>query len=63
MPRQRKANGAPARSYGQGKRPKTFRLTPETNRKLKEATIRNGMSETTYVELALKDRFKNDGIK
>jgi len=38
-------------------------LTPETIRKLKEATIRNGISETTYVELALKDRFKNDGIK
>ena len=63
MPRQKKSNGTPARSYGQGKKPKTFRLTPQTIRKLKEATISNGISETAYVELALKEQFKKNGIK
>jgi len=38
-------------------------MTPETIRKLKEATIRNGISETAYVELTLIDRFKNEGIR
>ncbi len=63
MPRQEKSNKAPARSYGQGKKPKTFRFTPETIGKLKRATIKNGVSETVYVELALKTQFKKDGIE
>ena len=53
----------PARPYGQNKQAKHFRLTPETVRRLKEATAQEGVSETVYVELALKDRFKRDGIK
>jgi hypothetical protein len=51
------------RSYGQGKRPKNLRFTAETLRKLKQASAEQGVSETVYVELALKDRFKKDGIK
>lgn len=51
------------RSYGQGKKTKSLRFTPETFRKLKEASVKQGVSETVYVELALKDRFKKDGIK
>jgi hypothetical protein len=62
MPKQKKSADIPLRSYGQNKRPKTFRFTPETIDKLKKATIKNGVSETVYVELALKDRFKKDGI-
>jgi hypothetical protein len=51
------------RPYGQQKRPKNLRFTPETLRKLKQASAEQGVSETVYVELALKDRFKKDGIK
>jgi hypothetical protein len=50
------------RPYGQGKKAKNLRFTPETLRKLKEASSREGVSETVYVELALKDRFRKDGI-
>ena len=45
------------------KTPQNFRLTPETVRKLEVAAREYGMSKTVYVELALKDRFKKDGIK
>jgi hypothetical protein len=48
---------------GLTKRLKAFRLTPETVRKLAAAAKEYGMSETAYTELALKDRFKKDGIK
>jgi hypothetical protein len=58
-----KKKAASPRSYGQNKRPKNLRFTPETLRKLKEAALQNGVSETVYVELALKDRFKKDRIK
>jgi hypothetical protein len=51
------------RSYGQNKKPKTLRFTPETFRMLKEASLKQGVSETVYVELALKAQFKKDGIK
>ena len=51
------------RSYGQNKKTKTLRFTPETFRMLREASLKQGVSETVYVELALKDRFKKDGIK
>lgn len=62
MAKDEKKAAAP-RSYGQNKRPKNLRFTPETLRKLKQAALRDGVSETVYVELALKDRFKKDGIK
>jgi hypothetical protein len=51
-----------ARPYGLDKKAKHFRFTPETIRKLSEAAAKEGVSETVYVELALKDRFKKDGI-
>jgi ribosomal protein L20A (L18A) len=50
------------RPYGQNKKPKTLRFTPETFRKLREASRRQGVSETVYVELALRDKFRKDGI-
>jgi predicted HicB family RNase H-like nuclease len=51
------------RGSNPNKKPMTFRFTPETVRKLDAAAIQEGMSMTSYVELALKDRFKKDGIK
>jgi hypothetical protein len=44
------------------KRAKLFRFTPETIRRLQIAADKAGMSETVYVELALKERLKKDGI-
>jgi hypothetical protein len=44
------------------KQSKLFRFTPDTIRRLKDAAEKAGMSETVYVELALKDRLKKDGI-
>ena len=45
------------------KKPMTFRLTPETGRKLGAAADQAGMSMTVYVELALKAQFRKDGIE
>jgi hypothetical protein len=61
MTKQEKSTEEP-RPYGLDKKPKNMRLTPETIRKLKEASRRQGVSEAVYVELALKDRFRKDGI-
>lgn len=52
-----------SRPYGQNKRPKNLRFTPETLRKLKQASLQEGVSETVYVELALKAQFKKDNIQ
>jgi len=38
-----------SRPYGKDKKPKTLRFTPETIRKLKAASRREGVSETVYV--------------
>jgi hypothetical protein len=46
-----------------GKIPKTFRLTPETVRKLELASESYGMAQTAYVELSLQERFKKDKIE
>jgi hypothetical protein len=50
------------KSRAQNKEPQNFRLTPETIRKLEEASRQYGMSKTVYVEMALKAQFKKDGI-
>jgi len=60
MPRQRKPNGVPARSYGQGKKLKAFRCTEKTSRLLKKAAKK--VSEAAYIEAALQDRFRKDGL-
>jgi len=44
------------------KKPQNFRFTSETIRKLRKAAREYGMSKTAYTELALKERFKKDGI-
>jgi hypothetical protein len=51
------------RSYGQHKKTKTLRFTPETFKKLRAASVKSGLSETAYVEQALKAQFKKDGIE
>jgi hypothetical protein len=51
------------RSYGQQKKTKSLRFTPETFKKLRAASIKAGVSETVYVELALKAQFKKDGVQ
>ena len=61
MPKERKSSDKP-RPYGLNKKPKTLRFTPETLRKLREASHKEGVTETVYVEFALKARFKKDGI-
>ena len=43
--------------------PRTVYLTAETSRRLDKAAIAEGVSNSIYIELALKDRFKKDGIK
>jgi len=61
MPKERQ----PSQSAEKTERPKTpqnFRFTIETIRKLGVAAREYGMSKTAYTELALKDRFKKDGI-
>jgi predicted HicB family RNase H-like nuclease len=62
MTKEKKPTEDKPRPYGQGKRPKNLRFTPETLRKLAAAASREGVSETVYVELALKDRFRKDGL-
>ena len=41
----------------------TFRLSPETARRLASAARATERSKTAYVEFALKNQFKKDGIK
>jgi predicted HicB family RNase H-like nuclease len=41
----------------------TFRVLPETARKLKEASRADGVSQSIYVEQTLRARFKKDGVK
>jgi predicted transcriptional regulator len=41
----------------------TFRLSPETVRRLASAARASERSKTAYVEFALKNQFKKDGIK
>ena len=45
------------------KRPKTFRFGPEFWDKLALATEKFDCSETYYVELALRNQFRKDGIE
>jgi predicted DNA-binding protein len=41
----------------------TFRLSPETARRLANAALATDRSKTAYVKFALKNQFKKDGIK
>jgi len=43
--------------------PRTVYLTAETSRRLDQAAATEGVSNSIYIELTLKDRFKKDGIK
>jgi hypothetical protein len=42
--------------------PKTFRLPPETARKLEKASRADGVSQSVYLDQTLKARFKKDGV-
>jgi hypothetical protein len=42
---------------------KVFRFMPDTDRRLKAAVNKTGLSETAYVELALKAQLRKDGIE
>jgi hypothetical protein len=62
MPKERK----PTASSGVtklNKQPKMFRLMPDDIHKLKEAALQTGVTETVYVQIALRAQFKKDGIK
>jgi hypothetical protein len=62
MPKERK----PATSENRkklNKKPKMFRLPPDTIRKLDIAAHKAGMSESVYVDLALKAQLKKDGVE
>jgi predicted transcriptional regulator len=41
----------------------TFRLSSETARRLASAALATERSKTAYVEFALKNQFKKDGIQ
>lgn len=41
----------------------TFRLTEDDIRKLKVAALRAGLNKTVYVLLALREKFKKDGVE
>jgi hypothetical protein len=43
--------------------PRTVYLTAETSRRLDKAAAAEGVSNSIYIELTLKDRFKKEGIK
>jgi hypothetical protein len=43
--------------------PRTVYLTPKTSRALDKAAAAEGMSNSIYVEMALKNQFKKDGIR
>ena len=59
MPRKRTT---PARPYGKGKKLKAFRCTEKTSRLLKRAAKKAKISEAAYIEAALEDRFRKDGL-
>ena len=61
MPKERKPTASDDSSK-LNKVPKMFRLTPETVRKLKNAAVKAGRSESVYVEDALKHQFRKDAI-
>jgi hypothetical protein len=56
MPKKGAQKDAPA------KIPRTVYLTAETSRRLDKAAAAEGLSNSIYIELTLKDRFKKDGI-
>ena len=57
MPKKDAQKNAPA------KIPRTVYLTAETSRRLDKAATAEGVSNSIYIELTLKDRFRKDGVK
>jgi hypothetical protein len=47
----------------ENKQPQTFRFSIETIRKLAVAARETSRSKTAYVEFALKNQFRKDGIE
>jgi hypothetical protein len=43
--------------------PKTFRIPPETARRLEKASRADGVSQSVYLDQTLKARFKKDGVE
>jgi len=62
MPKERKSP-KPDDATKLNKQPKMFRLMPDDIRKLKLASLQTGVTETVYVQSALRAQFKKDGIK
>jgi hypothetical protein len=62
MPKERKSRRSDDAAK-LNKQPKMFRLMPDDIRKLKEAALQTGVTETAYVQVALRAQFKKDGIK
>jgi hypothetical protein len=62
MPKERKSRRSDDATK-LNKQPKMFRLMPDDIRKLKEAALQTGVTETVYVQSALRAQFKKDGIK
>ena len=61
MPKEKKSSIA-RNDLGSNKKPRHFRLTPDTIRKLEAAARQEGLSKTVVVELALKAHFKRLGV-
>ena len=62
MPKPKKTGTPGAEVKKLEKQPKMFRLLPEDIRKLSEAASKMGVSETVYVQIALRAQFKKDSI-
>jgi hypothetical protein len=60
MPKQKKATGSQERLV---KIAKIFRFPAEDVRKLKAAALQMGVNETVYAQMALREKFKKDGIE
>jgi hypothetical protein len=53
----------PKKEIQKNKIPRTVYLTEKTSRRLSKAAAEEGVSNSIYIELALKDRFKKNGIE
>ena len=53
----------PLRPSRDGKLRKNYRFTPETVRKLTIAARKEDVTETAYIETALRVAFRKDGIE
>jgi hypothetical protein len=63
MTEKKRGKGRPTTApSGQPRIRKMFRMTPEIAKALQKAKRRTKLSETAYVELAVREKLERDGI-